>query len=204
MTQPQPTIRPDATIIPDKASVWVALESDVTDITSMIPTDPTANFATTGWQFCGLIDDKKGIPLDPAIEVRPYDAFGHPQFRVKLRKGTLKSGFTALETNDVTRTFVLPGSTDKKIGIPKNVQAYVLYQFVDEDIARVWCALRPAPLEVKSHGGIIDGELSYAEIVVHHVADAYGDVFQLVEETTGTTAPAAAKAYTPAAASSTE
>ena len=125
MTQPQPTIRPDATIIPDKASVWVALESDVTDITSMIPTDPTANFATTGWQFCGLIDDKKGIPLDPAIEVRPYDAFGHPQFRVKLRKGTLKSGFTALETNDVTRTFVLPGSTDKKIGIPKNVHLHL-------------------------------------------------------------------------------
>jgi hypothetical protein len=83
----------------------------------------------------------------------------------------------------VTRKFVLPGSADSKIGIPKDVQAYLLYRFVDEDRATVWAQLRPALVELKGHGGIIDGELSWAELTVHHTADAAGDVFQVVDST---------------------
>lgn len=179
------TINPDATVIPDKAEVWLALKSEVTSYSSMIPTTATANLETLGWSFSGLIDDKKGIPLDPNVEVKPYDAFGHPQFRVKLRKGSLKTGFTALETNDVTKKIVLPGSADNKIGIPKDIQVYVLYKFVDDATTRVWVSLKPAPVELKSHGGIIDGELSYAELVIHHTADANNDVFQTVTSIAG-------------------
>jgi hypothetical protein len=177
-------INPDATIIPDQAEVWLALKSDVTDLSAMTPTDATQDLDALGWSFSGLIDDQKGIPLEPSIEVKPYDAFGHPQFRVKLRKGTLKTGFTVLETNDVTKTVVLPGSSSNKIGIPKDIQVYVLYRFVDEDISRAWMSLRPAPVELKSHGGIVDGELSFAEMVVHHTANSDGDVFQMIEDTT--------------------
>lgn len=179
------TINPDATVIPDKAEVWLALKSEVTSYSSMIPTAATANLETLGWSFSGLIDDKKGIPLDPNVEVKPYDAFGHPQFRVKLRKGSLKTGFTALETNDVTKKIVLPGSADNKIGIPKDIQVYVLYKFVDDATTRVWVSLKPAPVELKSHGGIIDGELSYAELVIHHTSDANNDVFQTVTSIAG-------------------
>lgn len=180
------TINPAATLIPDQAEVWLALKSDVSDIASMMPATVTDDLATKGWKFSGLIDDKKGIPLDPSVEVKEYDAFGHPTFRVKLKKGKLKSGFTALETNSVTRQIVLPGSTSNKIGIPKDVQIYVLYRFVDEAVTRVWVSLTPAPVETKSHGGIIDGELSFAELVVHHTADASGDVFQVLDNA-GTT-----------------
>jgi hypothetical protein len=178
------TINPDATIIPDKAEVWLALKSDVTSLSAMIPSTAAADLDALGWLFSGLIDDKKGIPLEPNIEVKPYDAFGYPQFRVKLRKGTLKTGFTALETNSVTKRVVLPGSATNKVGIPKDIQVYVLYRFVDELNARVWMSLRPAPVELKSHGGIVDGELSFAELVIHHTADANGDVFQTVGDTT--------------------
>lgn len=180
------TINPDATVIPDKAEVWLALKSEVTgSYSSMIPTTATADLETLGWAFSGLIDDKKGIPLDPNVEVKPYDAFGHPQFRVKLRKGTLKTGFTALETNDVTKKIVLPGSSDGKIGIPKDIQVYVLYKFADDATTRLWVSLTPAPVELKSHGGIIDGELSYAELVIHHTSDANNDVFQTVTHIAG-------------------
>lgn len=178
-------INPDATVIPDKAEVWLALKSDVSSLSAMTPTTAVDNLVNLGWEFCGLIDDAKGIPLDPSVEVKPYDAFGHPQFRVKLRKGTLKSGFTVLEVNDVTSKFVLPGSVDGKIGRPGDVQAYVLYRFADEDTAHLWMTLRPAPLEVKSHGGIIDGELSFAEMVVHHTADSNGDVFKTLTGAVG-------------------
>jgi hypothetical protein len=98
------------TLIPDQAEVWLKLASDVTDITTMIPTSVTDDLVALGWEFTGLIDDKKGIPLDPSIEVKEYDAFGHPKFRVKLKKGKLTTGFTALETNTVTKKIVLPGS----------------------------------------------------------------------------------------------
>lgn len=180
------TINPDATLIPDKAEVWLALKADVADIATMMPATPTADLDALGWKFSGLIDDKKGVPLTPNIEVKPYDAFGHPRFRVKLKKGTLESGFTVLETNAVTRKIVLPGSGVNKIGIPKDVQVYVLYRFIDEDVtggSRVWVSLTPAPVETKSHGGIVEGELSFAELVVHHTADANGDVFQVVGPT---------------------
>lgn len=174
------TVNPDATIIPDKAEVWLALKSDVVDIASMIPSDVSDDLEALGWEFSGLIDDKKGIPLDPAIEVKPYDAFGHPQFRVKLRKGTLKTGFTVLESNAVTDKIVLPGSDATKVGIPKDIQIYVLYKYVDETEVRIWVSLRPAPVELKSHGGIVDGELSFAEMVVHHTSNADNDVFETV------------------------
>ncbi len=174
---------PEATLIPDKAEVWLALKSNVSNISTMIPATADANLAALGWEFSGLIDDKKGIPLNPSGEVKQYDAFGRPAFRMKLRKGKLASGFTALEFNDVTRKIVLPGSASNKIGVPRDVQIYVLYRFVDEDVpggSRVWVSLCPALAELKSHGGIVDGELSYAEIVVHHTADAAGDALQVV------------------------
>jgi len=177
-------INPDATLIPDQAEVWLALKSDVTSIASMIPTLPDEDLDALGWEFTGLIDDKKGIPLDPSIEVKEYDAFGHPRFRVKLKKGKLETGFTALENNTTTKKIVLPGSATNRIGIPKDVQVYVLYRFVDEDTATgtiVWVSLTPAPVELKSHGGIIDGELSFAEMVVHHTTDANNDVFEVVQ-----------------------
>ena len=173
-------IDPTATIIPDQAEVWIALKADVAHIADFIPATVGADLSTLGWKFCGLIDDKKGIPLDPSIEVKEYDAFGYPHFRVKLRKGNIKTGFTALETNTVTEKIVLAGSTAGKVGIPKDTQIYVLYRFGDEDRGHVWVSLTPAPVELKSHGGIIDGELSFAELVVHHTADANGDVFQTV------------------------
>lgn len=175
------TINPELTLIPDEAEVWFVLKADVTDIATMIPTSPTADLEALGWEEVGLIDDKKGIPLDPSGEVKEYDGFGHPAFRVKFRKGKLKSGFTSLEWNSVTRKFVLPGSASNKIGIPKDIQAYLLYRYVDEDRATVWAQLRPALIELKGHGGILDGELSFAELTVHHTADAAGDVFQVVD-----------------------
>src|SRR5205814_3473553 len=127
------TVNADLTLIPDQAEVWLKLASDVTDITTMIPSSVTDDLTALGWEFSGLIDDKKGIPLDPSIEVKEYDAFGHPKFRAKLKKGKLDTGFTALETNAATKKIVLPGSAANKIGIPKDVQIYVLYKFVDED-----------------------------------------------------------------------
>ncbi|WP_313673274.1 hypothetical protein [Mycolicibacterium sp.] len=174
-------INPDATIIPDQAEVWLALKSDVTDYSEMIPSYVNVDLDAMGWEFCGLIDDAKGIPIEPTVEVKPYDAFGHPQFRVKLRNGTLKTGFTALETNTVTEKFVLPGSAAGKIGIPKDVQVYVLYRFVDDETTRIWVSLTAAPIELTAHGGIVDGELSFAEMMIHHTSDANNDVFQVVD-----------------------
>lgn len=173
-------INPDATLIPDKAEVWLVLADTVSSISAMTPTSADDDLTLLDWEFCGLIDDKKGIPLDPSIEVKEYDAFGHPAFRVKLKKGKLKSGFTVFEDNATTKKFVLAGSASNKVGIPTDVQVYVLYRFTDDATTTAWVSLRPAPVEVKSHGGIVDGELSYAECVVHHTADANGDVFQRV------------------------
>jgi hypothetical protein len=177
------TINPDATTIPDQAEVWFVLKSDVDDIDTMMPENPDDDLEALGWEEVGLIDDQKGIPLDPSGEVKEYDAFGHAAFRTKFFKGKLKSGFTALEWNSVTRKFVLPGSEAGKIGAPKDVQGYLLYRHVDEDRTVVWTQLRPALLELKSHGGIIEGALSFAEITVHHTADAAGDVFQVSGDT---------------------
>lgn len=179
------TQNPDATVIPDKAEVWLMLKSALTgDISAKMPATATADLAALGWEETGLIDAPKGIPLTPSVEVKEYDAFGRPAFRTKLKKGKLKSGFTALEWNSVTRKVVLPGSSANKIGAPKNVLVYVLYRFVDEDFtngSRVWMSLRPAPVELTSLAGIIDGEQSLtAEMLVHHAPDENGDVFQTV------------------------
>lgn len=191
----------DATLIPDQAEVWVALKSEVTDIATMIPSSVTADLAALGWEHTGLVDDQKGIALDPTIEVKEYNAFGHPIFRTKLRNGKLVTSFTALEINSVTRKIVLPGSAENKIGRPKDVQAYVLYRFVDEDRSTAWVQLRPAAMELSGHGGIVDGELSWAEITVHHTADAAGDIFEVVNDSTDdvaktVTIPGGVSAYT--------
>lgn len=180
------TVNADATLIPDQAEVWLALESGVTDIDTMIPTTVDDDLAALGWEFSGYIDDQKGIPLDPSIEVREYDAFGHPKFRVKLKKGKLNTGFTVLETNSVTRKIVLPGSAANKIGAPKDVQIFVLYKFQDEENTTIWVSLTKAPVELKAHGGIIDGELSWADLTVHHTTDASNDIFEVVSDA-GTT-----------------
>lgn len=181
------TINPELTIIPDQAEVWylpkaaVPMVDGVPDLSALTPETPDDDLEEIGWEEVGLVDDQKGIPLDPSGDVKEYDAFGHAAFRVKFLKGKLKSGFTALEWNTVTRQFVLPGSAPDKIGAPKNVQGYLLYRHVDEGRAVVWMQLRPALLELKSHGGIIEGELSFAEMTVHHTKDANGDIFQVID-----------------------
>jgi len=178
------TVNADATLIPDQAEVWLKLASDVTDATTLVPANVNVDLTTLGWEFTGYIDDKKGIPLDPSIEVKEYDAFGHPKFRVKLKRGKLITGFTALETNTATKKIVLPGSSGSKIGAPKDVQIYVLYKFVDESRTTIWASLTKAPVELRSHGGIIDGELSFAELNVHHTTDANNDIFAVVTDAT--------------------
>lgn len=177
-------VNPDATVIPDEAEVWIALKSDFPNgVTTKIPATPDADLAALGWGFIGLIDDKKGIPIEPGGEVKEYDAFGRPAFRKKFRKGKLNTGFTVLEWNDTTRKIILPGSTNDKIGIPKNTQIYVLYRWVDEDVptgSLVWVSLMPGLAELKGNSGVVDGELVSNEIVVHHVPDSNGDVFKIV------------------------
>lgn len=174
------TVNPDATLIPDEAEVWIQLKEDVADIATVTPGTATADLEALGWDFVGLVDDRKGIPINPSIEVKEYDAFGHPVFRTKLRKGKVKSGFTVFEDNATTRKIMLPGSASDKIGAPKDVQIYVLYKFADEERTQLWVSLRPAAAELTSHGGVIDGELSFAEFVVHHTIDSAGDVFKRV------------------------
>lgn len=176
---------PDLTLIPDEAEVWLALKGDSTALAEdMIPAAVTDDLDELGWEFCGLIDADKGIPLDPTIEVNEYDAFGRPRFRVKAKKGKLNTGFTALETNTTTKKIVLPGSAANKIGAPKDVQIFVLYRFIDEDRTTVWVSLTSGLAELKGHGGIIDGELSWADITVHHTTDAAGDIFEVVTDST--------------------
>lgn len=182
---PDGIVNADATLIPDKAEVWVALKADVTDINDMIPTDVTDDLLTLDWEFGGYIDADKGISVEPSIEVKEYDAFGHPKFRIKLKKGKLITGFTLLETNETTRKIVLPGSASNKIGAPKDVQAYVLYKFEDEDRTTIWVQLTPAALEQKGDSGILDGELRWFEMTVHHTTNAAGDVFEVVSSEDG-------------------
>jgi hypothetical protein len=177
-------INPDATIIPDQAEVWFKLASGVTDITTMMPLTPTGDLTALGWEEVGLIDDAKGIPLTPSGEVKEFNAFGHPSFRVKFRLGKLKSGFTALEYNTVTKKFVMPGSAANKRGIPRDIQGYLAYRFVDGANTNTWVTLRPALIEHSDHGPIVDGDLSWATLTVHHTADANRDVFQTVDDTT--------------------
>ena len=175
-------VNPDATIIPDRAEVWVAHKADVTDITTMYPTTPTDDLAALGWEEVGLVDSEGGIPLNPEIEVREYDAFGYPRFRVKLRKGKLDTGFTILEDNSVTRRIVMPGSAPNKIGIPKDVQIYVLYRAVDEDRTLVWVSERPGAAQVTAATGFVEGELWTRTVTMLHSGNAGGDAFHVVIE----------------------
>ena len=180
---------PDATLIPDEAEVWIYLATAGTAIDeSLIPDGPDDDLEALGWDLVGLIDAAKGIPLTPSGELTEYDAFGRPRFRVKFKKGKLSTGFTALEvTNPVVRKIVLPGSAPNKIGAPKDVQIFVLYRYVDEATTQgqiVWCSLTKAPVQLKSHSGIIDGELASAEIEIAHTTDAAGDIFIVIDGTT--------------------
>lgn len=178
---PAGVVNSDATFIPDEAEVWIALKADVANISALIPADADDDLDALGWSHVGLLDEKKGISLNPSIEVKKFNAFGHPKFRVKLKNGELESGFTVLEENDVTRTFVLPGSAPNKIGAPKDVQIYVLYKVTDNDTGtRIWVSLSPAPVEVKDHGGFVEGELANVGCVVHLTNNADGDAFQVV------------------------
>ena len=114
-------VNTNATLIPDQAEVWIALKSSVTSISAWIPTSPTIDPTTLGWSFCGLVDNQQGIALDPSIEIKKYDAFGHPKFRVKLKNGDLTTAFKALEkTNAAVKQIVLPGSAANKIGFLSN------------------------------------------------------------------------------------
>ena len=180
---PAGVVNSDATFIPDEAEVWIALKADVANISALIPADADDDLEALGWSHVGLLDEKKGISLNPSIEVKKFNAFGHPKFRVKLKNGELESGFTVLEENDVTRTFVLPGSAPNKIGAPKDVQIYVLYKVTDNDTGtRIWISLSPAPVEVKDHGGFVEGELANVGCVVHLTNNADGDAFQVVAD----------------------
>lgn len=171
---------PDATIIPDQAEVWVAHKADVTDITTMYPDTPTDDLEALGWEEVGIVDAAEGIPLKPDIEVKEYDGFGYPRFRVKLRKGKLDTGFTMFEDNSVTRRIALPGSAPNKIGIPKDVQLYVLYRVVDEDRSIVWVSERPGAAKVSAATGFKEGELWSRTVDMLHSGNAAGDAFHVV------------------------
>lgn len=195
---------PDATLIPDKAEVWIAHATGGTAIDpALIPDTPDADLEALGWDFVGLIDAAKGIPLSPSGELKEYDAFGRPRFRVKFKKGKLSTGFTALELeNPVVQKITLPGSAPDKIGVPKDVQIFVLYRYVDEATTQgriAWCSLTKAPVQLKSHSGIIDGELASAEIEIAHTTDAAGDVFQVISAATLAAADDVEKTFTIAA-----
>ena len=192
---------PDYTLIPDKAEVWIVLATGGTNIDpDLIPSAPDEDLAALGWDFVGLIDAAKGIPVTPSGELKEYDAFGRPRFRVKFKKGKLSTGFTALELeNPVVQKITLPGSAANKIGIPKDVQIFVLYRYVDEATTQgqiVWCSLTKAPVQLKSHSGVIDGELASAELEVPHTTDAAGDVFEVVSAATLAAADDVEKTFT--------
>ncbi|MFV8177021.1 hypothetical protein ACNQQN_00050 [Mycobacteroides chelonae] len=89
-------INPDAALIPDQAEVWIVLKSAVSDIASMIPetaTIPAEALEAMGWEEVGIVDDKKGIPLDPSGEVKEYDGFGHPAFQGEVPQGQAQERF---------------------------------------------------------------------------------------------------------------
>lgn len=183
------TVNPNASHIWDEAEVWVIPRADVAgeDITPYIPTTLNADLDALGWQFVGLLDEDAGIPFNPELEINHFDAFGHPRYRSKAKKGALSTGFTALEDNDVTRMFILPGSAPNKIGAPKGTYFFVLYKAVDEDVAiDVRVTTRPALFEVTNMTGFQSGQEN-AEIAVHHANDANKDVFTRVEDTVGNT-----------------
>lgn len=186
-------VNPDYTLIPDEAEVWVMFAADLAgaSIADKIPDSPDATneeLEALGWDFTGYIDDEKGIPLTPSSDVRKYNAFGHRNFRVKIKNGELETTFTPLEVlNPVVKRLSFQGSASNKIGPPKNVQVYLLYRVIDEDLVgggMVWVTLRPAPVQPDAHSGFKEGEKTWVDLKVYHTTDANGDIFQVIDATT--------------------
>ncbi|WP_094980344.1 hypothetical protein [Rhodococcus pyridinivorans] len=183
-----PAVNPDASRIWDEAEVYVLARSAVPggNIAPFIPAT-VDDEPHEAWEFVGLLDAAAGIPVNPEMEIVHYDAFGHSRYRSKARKGTVSTGFTALEDNSVTRKFVLPGSTAKKIGAPRGVYFYTMYVLRDEDIITdIWVSLRPALFELGSFTKA-EGEQEMYAITVHHANDPNRDVFERVETIEGET-----------------
>lgn len=179
------TIDPDASHIWDEAEVWIQAKADVDDITTVTPATVSDDFETKGWAYVGLIDAKKGIPVEPSGELKEFDGFGYTSYRQKFGKGKVKTGFVCLEDNAVTAGIVLPGSTSSTIGVPQDLQYYTLYRTVDQgaaDVVRV--SLRPATLELTSHSGAVEGEQESYEFVAHHAPDQNRDVFKVIKAAT--------------------
>ncbi|MDV6271104.1 hypothetical protein [Rhodococcus globerulus] len=181
---------PNASHIWDEAEVYIIAKSDLIaagiDIESLVP-ESIEDELDIRWieGFVGLLDPAKGIPVTPAIEIVHHDAFGRARFRSKAKKGTITTGFTAYEDNEVTKLFVLPGSRRGKVGAPKNMQFYVCYVARDEDIAtRILISTMSALFELTSHAGIVEGEKEAYEVTVHHANDNDNDVFFLVDQDT--------------------
>ncbi len=176
------TINADASHIWDEAEVWIQSKTKVDaagGIANVMPAFSDGDFSAKGWDYVGLIDAGKGIPVEPEGELKEFDGFGFAAYRSKFSKGKLKTGFTCLEENAVTSGIVLPGSTADKIGVPRDLQYYVLYRTVDAgyaDLGRV--SLRPALLELTGHSGAVEGEQESYEFKVHHAPDTNKDVFQ--------------------------
>ena len=185
------TINPDASRIWDEAEVYVIERSAVPggDISTLIPSSITDDI-DPDWEFVGLIDAAAGIPVTPELEIVHYDGFGHARYRSKARKGTISTGFTALEKNSVTRKFVLPGSAPNRIGKPKGVYFYTLYVLRDEEtVTDIWVSLRPALFELAAFTKA-EGEQESYGITVHHANHPSGDVFEVVSGNNSPTAPA--------------
>ncbi|QOC55875.1 major tail protein [Gordonia phage DirtyBoi] len=179
------TINPDASHIWDEAEVYIlpkaALNGAPIEGSAFEPDSVNEDFTERGWLFVGLIDAAKGIPVTPEGEVKKFNGFGHTAYRTKFVQGQVQTGFTALEDNAVTAQIVLPGSSSDKIGVPRDLQFYVLYRTVDSgaaDLGRM--SLRPALLELTEHSGAVEGEQEMYEFTVHHSADANKDVFKKI------------------------
>lgn len=176
-------VNPNASHIWDEAETWVIEAKDVPgdDITAFLPTSLDDDLEELGWAHVGLLDASAGIPVTPEMEINHYDGFGHSRYRSKGRKGSLTTGFTALEDNVVTRKFVLPGSASNKIGAPRSVYFWILYVLRDEDIVTdIRVSTRPALLELTNHSGAVEGEQEMYEITCHHANDSNRDVFTRV------------------------
>lgn len=176
------TINPDVSYIYDEAEVWIlakaALNGAAIEGSAFEPTSVDDDLEALGWGYVGLIDASKGIPWTPGGEVKKFDAFGYAAYRSKFVKGTLETGFACLEKNAVTAGIILPGSAPGKIGLPKDLQYYVLYIARDVGLSdEALMSLRPALLEFKEDSGIVEGEQRMYEFVVHHSPDSNKDVF---------------------------
>lgn len=177
-------INPNDSRIWDEAEVYVLFREDAPNgITPFVPATVEEELDLK-WLFTGLLDASAGIPFTPSLEITHYDGFGHPRYRSKAKKGSLDTGFTALEDNSVTRRLVLPGSAPNKIGKPKAVYAYVAYVLRDEDIiTQCLISLEPALISV---GAFTKGEGAqemYA-FTCAHPNDPNGDVFVRIESDT--------------------